>query len=143
MSIWVKLIAGLVVLAVLAAGLAFWMDLYGVRRGCFAQGLDQANYQAARDYYLEASRAISSRNYGTASDTLDMALARLGDDYRLGRAEDETAEVVAAAKAAQAQSQYQIAAQMKLEAMGRRLYLFQRRTRLSGLCRAIVKRWGF
>jgi hypothetical protein len=140
---WTKVIAGGVLIGLIAAGLAFGMDLYGVRRGCFAGALDQADYEAARDSYVRASSAMSSRNYAAANDMLDMALSRLGDSYRLGRAEDETGELVSAAKSAAARSEFQIAASMKREAMGRRLYLFQRKTRLSGLCHAIAKRWGF
>ena len=143
MSIWTRILAGGVVLVLLAAGLAFWMDLYGIRRGCFASQLDQANYQSARELYAQAGGAVASRNYGTANDMLNLALSKLGDSYQLGRAEDETDELVTAAKAAALRSEFQIAAQMKLEAMSRRLYLFQRKTRLSGLCHAIAKRWGF
>jgi hypothetical protein len=141
MPVWTKVIAGGVVLGVLAAALVFWMDLYGIRRGCFSQPLGQANYESARDFYIQAGRAISSRNYAAASDMLDVGLSRLGDDYQLGRAEDETRELVLAAKSAAARSEFQIAAQMKREAMGRRLYLFQRKTRLAGVCHAIAKRW--
>ena len=141
MSIWAKIVAGIVILGVLAVGLAFWMDLYGIRRGCFASQLDQARYESARDLYGQATGAINSHNYSAANDMLDLALSRLGDAYQLGRAEDETGELVTAAKAAAARSEFQIAAGMKLEAMGRRLYLFQRKTRLSGLCHAVAKRW--
>jgi hypothetical protein len=141
MSVWTKLLAGIVVLGIAAAGLAFAMDVYGIRRGCFASGLDQAIYESARDSYVRANSAISSRNYAAANDMLDIALSRLGDSYRLGRAEDETVELVSAAKAAAARSEFQIATEMKREAMGRRLYLFQRKTRLSGLCHDIAKRW--
>ena len=141
MSIWTKVIAGLVVLGVLAVGLVFAMDVYGIRRGCFAHPQDQASYESAQDSYVRANAAISSRNYAAASDMLDVGLSRLGDAYQLGRAEDETGELISAAKAAAARSEFQIAAQMKREAMGRRLYLFQRKTRLSGLCHDIAKRW--
>jgi len=143
MSIWTKILAGGVVLVLLVAGLAFWMDLYGIRRGCFASRLDQVNYQSARELYAQAGGAVASRNYGPANDMLDLALSDLGDSYQLGRAEDETGELVAAAKAAALQKEFQIAAQMKMEALNRRLSLFQRKTRLSGLCHAIAKRWGF
>lgn len=139
---WTKVIAGIVLLGVLAAGIAFGMDVYGIRRGCFAGALEQADYEVARDSYVRASAAMSSRNYAAASDMLDMALSRLGDSYLLGRAEDETGELVSAAKAAAARSEFKIAASMKLEAMSRRLNLFQRKTRLSGICHAIAKRWG-
>ena len=141
MSVWTKVIAGGLLLAVIAVGLVFWMDVYGIRRGCFAPALDQAGYESARDLYGQASGAMSSRNYAAANDMLDMALSRLGDAYRLGRAGDETVELVSAAKAAAARSELQIAAQMKLEAINHRLYLFQRKTRLSGLCHEIAKRW--
>ena len=141
MSVWTKVIAGGLLLGVLAVGLAFAMDVYGIRRGCFAHTLDQANYESARDSYIGATRAISSRNYAAASDMLDQGLSRLGDDYQLGRADDETGELISAAKSAAARSEFQIAASMKREAMGRRLYLFQRKTRLSGVCHAIAKRW--
>ena len=141
MSVWTKVIAGGVVLGLLAAGIAFGMDLYGIRRGCFAGPLEQADYESARDSYIQAGRAMSSRNYPAANDMLDMALSRLGDSYHLGRAEDETGELVSAAKSAAARSEFQIAASMKREATGRRLYLFQRKTRLAGVCHAIAKRW--
>jgi hypothetical protein len=143
MSIWTRILAGGVVLVLLVAGLAFWMDLYGIRRGCFASGLDQAGYESARQLYGEAGGAIASHNYGPANDMLNLALSKLGDSYQLGRAEDETDELVIAAKAAALRNEFQIAAQMKMEAMNRRLYLFQRKTRLSGLCHAIARRWGF
>ena len=142
MPVWTKVIAGVVALGVLAAGLAFGMDVYGIRRGCFARTLDQTNYESARDFYIQAGRAISSRNYAAASDMLDVGLSRLGDAYQLGRGEDETGEVISAAKSAAAHSEFQIAAQMKREAMGRRLYLFQRKTRLADVCHAIARRWG-
>jgi len=142
MSIWTKVIAGGVVLGIVAAGLAFGMDLYGIRRGCFAHPPDQASYESARDSYIQAGRAIASHNYAAAGDMLDQGLSRLGDAYQLGRADDETGALVLAAKAAAARSEFQIAAQMKREAMGRRLYLFQRKTRLSDVCHAVAKRWG-
>lgn len=141
MSVWPKVIGGIVLLGVLAAGFAFGMDVYGIRRGCFAGPLEQADYESARDSYMRANSAMSSHNYAAANDMLDMALSRLGDSYQLGRVEDETGELVSAAKSAVARSEFQIAASMKREAVGRRLYLFQRKTRLSGLCHAIAKRW--
>ena len=141
MSVWTKVVAGCVVLGVLVAGLAFGMDVYGIRRGCFASGLDQANFESARDSYVRANAAISSRNYAAAGDMLDAGLSRLGDAYQLGRAEDETGEVISAAKSAAARSEFQIAASMKKEALGRRLYLFQRKTRLADVCHTIAKRW--
>jgi hypothetical protein len=141
MSIWTKILAGVVLLGLIGAGIAFWMDLYGVRRGCFATGLDQAQYQSARDLYVRANRAVAARNFIAASDLLDMALIRLGDSYRLGRAADDTGEVVFAAKAAAARTEFEIAARLKLEVMNRRLYQFQRKTRLSGLCRDVARRW--
>src|ERR1043165_571984 len=113
MSIWVKILLAGVLLAFLAAGVGFWMDLYGIRRGCFASQLDQARYQAAWDLYSKANTAIGSRNYAAANDMLDMALTQLGDTYRLGRGADETEEVVTAAKAAAARSEFEIAARMK------------------------------
>src|SRR5690242_10061498 len=102
MSFWTRVLAGVVILGVLAAGFAFWMDLYGIRRGCFARPLDQAAYESARDSYIRANGAISSGNYAAANDMLDMALSRLGGSYKLGRAEDETGELVSAAKSAAA-----------------------------------------
>lgn len=141
MSIWAKIVTGCAVLVLLAAGLAFWMDLYGVRRGCFASGLDQAAYESARDLYGRAGNAIAARNYVAANDMQDMALSRLGDAYRLGRGDDETDEMVSAARSAARQSEFQIAAQMKQGALEQRLYQFQRKTRLSGLCRSVARRW--
>ena len=141
MSIWTKIVTGCAILVLLAAGLAFWMDLYGVRRGCFAPGPDQAAYESARDLYGRAGSAISARNYIAANDMLDLALLRLGNAYQLGRGEDETSETVLAANAAVRQSEFQIAAQMKQGALEHRLYLFQRKTRLSDLCRSIARRW--
>ncbi len=135
------MIAAIVLLGVAAGGLAFGMDVYGIRRGCFAGPLEQADYETARDSYVRANQAMASRDYAAASDMLDMALSRLGNSYQLGRAEDETSELVSAAKSAAARSEFQIAASMKLEAVGRRLSLFQRKTRLSGLCHTIAKRW--
>jgi len=142
MSIWVRVLIGGFLLALLAAGVGFWMDLYGIRRGCFASRLDQARYQAAFDWYSKANTAIGSRNYAAANDMLDMALSQLGDTYRLGRGADETEEVVTAAKAAAARSEFEIAARMKQDVMNRRSWLFQRKTRLSKLCHAVARRWG-
>ena len=142
MSIWVRTLVGGLLLAVLAAGVGYWMDLYGIRRGCFASQLDQARYQSAFDLYSKANSAIGSRNYAAANDMLDIALSRLGDTYQLGRGADETEEAVAAAKAAAARSEFEIAARMKLDVMNRRTWLFQRKTRLSKLCHAVARRWG-
>ena len=66
MSIWAKILMGGAILVLLAAGLAFWMDLYGVRRGCFASGLDQAAYESAHDLYGRAGSAIAQA--GAARD---------------------------------------------------------------------------
>jgi len=143
MSIWVKILLGILVLGLLVGGLAFWMDLYGIRRGCFAGQMDQARYQSAWDLYAKANNAVGSHNYAVANDMLDMALSRLGDSYQLGRGADETGEMVTAAKAASSRSEFEVAARLKLEAMSRRTWLFQRKTRLAGLCHAIKRRWGF
>jgi len=143
MSIWTKILIACVLLGLLAAGLGFWMDLYGIRRGCFASQLDQARYQLAFGLYSKANTAIESRNYAAANDMLDAALSNLGDSYQLGRRADETEEAVTAAKAAAARSEFEIAARLKLEAMGRRVYQFQRKTRLSQVCRQVARRWGF
>jgi hypothetical protein len=142
MSIWVKILLGILVLGLLVGGLAFWMDLYGIRRGCLAGPLDQVRYQSAQDLYAKANEAVGSHRYAAANDLLDMALSTLGDSYRLGRGADETSEMVMAAKAAAARSELEIAARLKIEAMSRRVWQFQRKTRLSGLCRAVAKRWG-
>ena len=142
MSIWAKLLSVCVLLGLLVVALAFWMDLYGIRRGCFASRLDQARYQSAQSLASEANGAIASKNYAAANDMLDLALSRLGDTYQLGRAADETGEAVLAAKSAAARGEFQIAARIKSDVMVRRLGLFQRKTHLSGLCQAVRKRWS-
>jgi hypothetical protein len=142
MSIWVKILVGGPLLGLLAAGVGFAMDVYGIRRGCFASQLDQARYQSALDLYYKANDAIGSRNYAAANDMLDMALSNLGDSYLIGRHADETQEVVAAGKAAAVRGEFEIASRLKLEAMGRRVYNFQRKTRLSQVCREVAKHWG-
>lgn len=142
MSIWTRILIGGFLLGLLAAGVGFWMDLYGIRRGCFASNLNQARYQSALDLVSKANTAMGSRNYAAANDMLDVALWQLGDSYRLGRGADETEEVVAAAKAAAARSEFEIAARMKVDVMNRRTWLFQRKTRLSQLCHAVARRWG-
>ena len=141
MSIWAKLLAACVVLGLLVAATAFWMDLYGIRRGCLAPHLDPAGYQSAQALYEQASGAVSGRNYAAANDMLDMALSRLGDSYQLGRGADDTIEAVAAARSAAARSEFQVAAQIKAEVMGRRLSLLRRKMRLSDVCRRVAKRW--
>src|SRR5258705_1247820 len=123
MSIWVKILIGGALLALLAAGLGFWMDLYGIRRGCFASQLDRARIQSAGDLDARANTAIGAHHYAEANGLLDRALFVLGDTYQLGRAADETVEVLEAAKSAVARSEFEIAARMKLDAMGRRVWL--------------------
>jgi len=142
MSIWAKIVLSGIVLAVLVAGLAFWMDLYGIRRGCFASRLDQVSYESARALYEQANRAIASKNYSVANDMLGLALTRLGDSYQLGRAEDDTSEAVTAAKAASARAEFEVAARIKSEVMSRRLALLQRKMRLSEICHAAARNWG-
>ena len=141
MSIWAKLLAGMVLLGLLAAGTLLWTDVYGIRRGCLAPPLDQAKVEAASDLNLHAFEAIVSKNYAAANDMLDLALSRLGDDYAVGRHRDETVAIVAAARAAAANSQLEIAARMKYDAMKGRIGLYRRRIRLSGLCHDMAHRW--
>ena len=140
MPIWLKLIAATVLLGLLAAGMLYRMDAYGVRRGCFAAEPDQARFQAARDLQARAGEAIRSHNYAAANDMLDLALSGLGDRYLLGHRKDETAETAAAARAV-AQSQPEIAARMKYDVMTRRAGMFQRKTRLSAYCHDMARRW--
>ena len=141
MSIWAKLLAGMVLLGLLAAGALFWSDVYGIRRGCLAPPLDPAKVEAASDLSLHAYQAIESKNYAAANDMLDMALSRLGDDYAVGRHRDETVDMVAAARAAAANSQLEIAARMKYDALNGRISHYRRRIRLSELCHDMAHRW--
>lgn len=142
MSIWVKILAAGALLGLLAAGAGFWMDVYGIRRGCLASPLDQARTQSAWDLYSKANEAFGAHQYVAANGMLDEALERLGDSYQLGRGKDETVQVVAAAKSAQARSEFEIAARMKLDVMARRTWLVQRRARLYEVCHQIFRHWG-
>jgi len=103
--------------------------------------LDPAKVEAASDLSLHAYQAIESKNYAAANDMLDLALSRLGDDYAVGRHRDETVDMVAAARAATANSQLEIAARMKYDAMNGRIWHYRRRIRLSGLCHDMAHRW--
>ena len=141
MSIWAKLLAGMVLLGLLAAGTLLWTDVYGIRRGCLAPPPDQARLDAAGDLNIRAFEAIGSKNYAAANDMLDMALSRLGDDYAVGRHRDETIDMVAAARAAAANSQWEIAARMKYDALNGRINHYRRKIRLSGLCHDMAHRW--
>ena len=141
MSIWVKLLAGMVLLGLLAAGALFWIDVYGIRRGCLAAAPDQARLEAAGDLTFQAYTAMGTKNYAAANDMLDLAMNRLGDDYAVGRHRDETVDMVAAARAAAAGSQMEIAARMKYDAMSQRIVLYRRRIRLAELCHGMAHRW--
>jgi len=141
MSGWARLLLGVVLFAVLLVGLGFWMDVYGIRRGCLAPRFEQVNYQAAQDLAARANTAMSSRNYAAANDMLDLALVRLGENYQLERAAHDTGEAVAAAKAATARAEFQIAARIKAEVVTRRLALLQRKVHLSELCRDLITNW--
>jgi len=142
MSIWVKILLGGFLLAVLAAGVGFWMDLYGIRRGCFASHLDRGRIQSALTLNLQANTAVAAHQYAAANGMLDEALSTLGDSYRLGRDKDDTEEVVTAAKAAAARAEFEIASRMKLDVMSRRAWLVERKQHLADLCRAVARRWG-
>jgi len=141
MSIWAKLLAGMVLLGLLAAGTLLWTDVYGIRRGCLAPPPDQAKLAVANDLYIQAFEAIGSKNYAAANDMLEMGLSRLGDDYAVGRHRDETVDMVAAARAAAANSQLEIAVRMKYDALNRRIWLYRRKIRLSDVCHDMAHRW--
>jgi hypothetical protein len=141
MSVWVKILVAGLVLGLLAAAAGFWMDVYGIRRGCFASPLDQARVQLATDLYARANGAVGARQYRVANDMLDKALSILADSYQLGRGTDETQEVVRAANTASARSEFEIAARMKLDVMSRRIWLVQRRSRLSQVCHEVARKW--
>jgi hypothetical protein len=141
MSIWVKILAAGVVLGLLAVAAGFWMDVYGIRRGCFGSPLDRARVQFATDLYARANNAVGARQYKVANEMLDKALSILADSYWLGRGPDETQEAMTAANSAAARAEFEIAARVKLDVMSRRIGLVQRKARLSQVCHEVARRW--
>src|SRR6185295_5327666 len=43
---------------------------------------EQAQYRLALDFFQQANKAFSTRNYSTANDLFDMAASKLGNAYR-------------------------------------------------------------
>ena len=140
MTLPVKWIAGGVLIASAAVAVLFLLDVHGIRRGCLSSRPDEGAYEAARQSYDNAEREIAARQYSKASDSLDRALSKLGEDYPVGLARDQSGEAVAAAKGAAASGEFQIAGQLKHDAMSQRLSLFQRRVRLYALCQSYLSR---
>ena len=139
-----KLIAGFAVFFVIAVGLAL---LYRERRLVVAcQPLsfaEETQYRAASDFAGQAGKAISSRNYSTASDLIDMAISRLGDSYQLpGGERDDTEMTLEAGKAEMARSEFQLAVRMKQSVIQTRLSMYRRKQHLSERCQGILGKIG-
>jgi len=136
----VKWLAAAVLLASAAIAVLFLLDVHGIRRGCLSSRPDEVAYETGRQLYQDAEREIAAHQYSGASAILDRALSRLGDSYPVGLARDQSGEAVAAAEAAAASGEFQIAAQLKHDAMSQRLSLFERRVRLYTLCQSYLSR---
>jgi hypothetical protein len=139
-----KLIAGIVVCAVLATGLALLTRERHLVAACrTAPQAGDAQYRAAQDMFSQGNKAFSGRNYSTASDLFDMAASKLGDVYQMtGAGQDDTGMALAAGRVAAARSEFQLAAQIKRSAMATRLASFRRKQHLSERCHDILAKIG-
>lgn len=139
-----KLIAGLAVFFVMAVGFALLYRERHLMAACRPLSFaEDTQYRAAADLADQANRAISSRNYSTASDLIDMAISKLGNAYQLpGNSHDDTDMTLEAGKVEMARSEFQLAVRMKQSAIEQRLSMFRRKQHLSERCQSILGKIG-
>jgi hypothetical protein len=143
MSIKNKAIAGGVVVIVLAIAGAVLLKAGQLSRACTAvTEADQRNYDAARDAFERANMALSSRNYSTANDLMDMAISNLGYAYGAEPGQDDTDTVMAAARDVVARSDFQLAAHMKQDVVRARFAQFQKKASIAHRCHSVLKKIG-
>jgi hypothetical protein len=139
-----KLIVGIAVFAVMATGLALLYHERQLVAACrTVPRADEAQFREAEDMFRQGNMAFSRRNYSTASDLFDMAASKLGDIYQMtGGGKDDTGTALEAGRAAAKQSEFQLAAQIKKDAMAARISSFLRKQHLSERCHAVLARIG-
>jgi hypothetical protein len=139
-----KVITGFAIFLVVAVGLALFYRERRLMAACKPVSfVEETKFRAAADYADQANKAISSRNYSTASDLIDMAIKSLGNAYQLpGEERDDTEMTLEAGKAETARSEFQLAVRMKQSAIQTRLSMFRRKQHLSQRCQSVLGRIG-
>ena len=136
-------IAGLVVLVMAALGASRFHKVREAIVGCrTVSAADQSQYDAAMDFSARANSAISSGNYSSASDLLDMAISKLGQAYETGLLADDTGLILQAGQDKASHLDFKLAARMKQSALQARLSMFRRKAHVSERCHALLRRVG-
>ena len=136
-------IAGLVVFVVAAIAVVQFPHVKVWIAACRAiPQADQARYDAAMGLSARANGAISSGNYSTASDFLDMAVARLGNVYENTGSEDDTGLILQAGRDKATRFDFKLAARMKQSALQTRLSMFRRKAHVSARCHSLLSKVG-
>ena len=136
-------IAGLVVFVVAAIAVVQFPHIRVWIAACRAvPQADQARYDAAMGLSARANGAISSGNYSTASDLLDMAVARLGTVYENTGAADDTGMILQAGRDKATHFDFKLAARMKQSALQTRLSMFRRKAHVSARCHGLLAKVG-
>jgi hypothetical protein len=143
MTFRVGVIAGLVVLVIAALGAARFHEVRDVIAGCRdVPGAGHGQYDAAVDLSMRANSAISSGNYSSANDLLDMAISKLGHAYETGLSMDDTGLILQAGQDKASHLDFKLAAQMKQSALQTRLSMFRKKAHVSDRCHALLRRVG-
>jgi hypothetical protein len=143
MSVRSWLIVGTILFLAAAICLAIVLDVGNFRKACLATpGADRISYESAMELSGRAAGALKSRDFPVASDMLDMAIAKLGNSYQIGLTSDDTGMVILAAKDAVARSDFELAAQMKKNALDTRLIMFRKKARIGRGCYSLSKRFS-
>ena len=136
-------IVGLVVFVVAAIAVVQYPRMKVWITSCRAvPQADQARYDAAMGLFARANGAVSSGNYSTASDILDMAISRLGNAYESAGVNDDTGLMLQAGRDKAAHFDFKLAARMKQSALYTRLYLFRGKAHRSLRCHSLLRYVG-
>jgi hypothetical protein len=136
-------IAGLVVFVAAAAGATRFHQIREGIVGCRGIPLaDQSRYAAALDLSERADSVLSSGNFSTASDVLDMAIAKLGSAYETALSADDTGLVLEAGRDKASHLDFKLAVRMKQSVLQSRLSMFRRKAQVSDRCHALLRRVG-
>ena len=133
-----------IVVLLAAAGIAVLLfKLGGLGHSCSGVAeADRRNYSAALADFGKANKALSARNYPQANTLMDRAIADLSNSYTDRPGEDDTVTVLAAAKGAVLNKDFQLAAHIKQEVMSTRFAAFQKQGRMAERCHNLFHRMG-
>lgn len=142
MSVRRKIVVASLLGLVLIAGSAFFWGRDSLEQACTpVPDADQKHYAVAMSLYTRANAAATASNFSVANDLLDLAIVEFWVVPVEGGA-DDTGMLLAAAQAAAAKAEFQMAVQMKKSVLDTRLSAFRHKRQLAGRCQSVVKQLG-